>query len=163
MVTNHQQPGKARLFVSVDVRLGPHMLRGKDMHLFQLRKTAVITLALLVGSSWAAVVSAQSTAAQPKPDNTAVNKRDRNPGEATADQQKINPADHALTAKIRSAVMADRSLSTYAHNAKIISQDGIVTLKGPVRSNAEVESIVSKATASAGGPDKVVNQLSVKP
>jgi osmotically-inducible protein OsmY len=133
------------------------------MHLFQLRKTTVITLALLVGSSWAAVVSAQSTADQPKPDKTAVNKRDRNPGQATADQHKINPADRALTAKIRSAVMADKSLSTYAHNVKIISQDGIVTLKGPVRSNAEVESIVSKATASAGGSDKVVNQLSVKP
>jgi hypothetical protein len=106
MVTNDQRPGKVGLFVSVDVRLGPHMLRGKGMHLFQLRKTTVITLALLVGSSWAAVVSAQSTAAQPKPDNTAVNKRDRNPGEATADQQKVNPADRALTAKIRSAVGA---------------------------------------------------------
>jgi hyperosmotically inducible protein len=163
MVTNHQRRGKARLIVSFDVRLGPHMLKGKRMHLFQRRKTTVITLALLVGSSWAAAVNAQSTAAQPKPDNTAVNKRDRNPGEATADQQKINPADRALTAKIRSAVMADKSLSTYAHNVKIISQDGIVTLKGPVRSNAEVESIVSKATASAGGSDKVVNQLSVKP
>lgn len=133
------------------------------MNLFQLRKSTVITLALLVGSSWAAVVNAQSTPAQPKPDNTTVNKRDRNPGEATADQQKINSTDGALTAKIRRAVMADKSLSTYAHNVKIISQGGTVTLKGPVRSNAEVESIVSKATASAGGADKVVNQLSVKP
>jgi osmotically-inducible protein OsmY len=75
----------------------------------------------------------------------------------------MNPADRALTAKIRSAVMADKSLSTYAHNVKIISQGGTVTLKGPVRSNAEVESILSKATESAGGSDKVVNQLSVKP
>jgi len=98
-----------------------------------------------------------------KPDNTKVNKRDRNPGEATADQQKMNPADRALAAKIRSAVVADKSLSTYAHNIKIISQDGTVTLKGPVRSDAEVKSIVSKATDAAGGPDKVVNQLDVKP
>jgi osmotically-inducible protein OsmY len=133
------------------------------MHLFPHRKTTVCTLTLLLCSAWAAAVNAQSTPAQPKPDNTAVNKRDRNPGEATADQQKINPADRALTATIRSAVTADKSLSTYAHNVKIISQDGTVTLKGPVRSNAEVKSIVSKAAASAGGADKVVNQLTVKP
>ena len=110
-----------------------------------------------------AIAASEEDPSCTKPDNTAVNKRDRSPGEATADQQKMNPADRALTAKIRSAVMADKSLSTYAHNVKIISQSGTVTLKGPVRSNAEVESIVSKATASAGGSDKVVNQLSVKP
>ena len=133
------------------------------MHIVHPRKTYVIPSALFLCFSWAAALNAQSTPAQPKPDNTEVNKRDRNPGEATADQQKINPADRALTAKIRKAVMADKSLSTYAHNVKIISQGGTVTLKGPVRSNAEVESIVSKATASAGGSDRVVNQLSVQP
>jgi len=53
-----------------------------------------------------------------------VNKRDRNPGEATADQQKMNAADRALTAKIRKDVIADKTLSTYAHNVKIISQNG---------------------------------------
>jgi hypothetical protein len=53
-----------------------------------------------------------------------------NPGETTADQQKMNPADGALTAKLRRAVVADKSLSTHAHNVKIISPDGTVTLKG---------------------------------
>lgn len=133
------------------------------MHLFQPKKMTVVTSALWLCSAWGAALHAQSTSTQPQPDNTAVNKRDRNPGEATADQQKINPADRALTAKIRSAVVSDKSLSTYAHNVKIISQGGIVTLKGPVRSSAEAKSIVSKAAASAGGKDKVVNQLSVKP
>ena len=132
------------------------------MTINNMPKTRALAVAFLLGASWAVPVRAQSDAPT-KPDNTTVNKRDRSPGEATADQQKMNPADRALAAKIRSAVMADKSLSTYAHNVKIISQSGTVTLKGPVRSNAEVESIVAKATASAGGSDKVVNQLSVKP
>jgi hyperosmotically inducible protein len=92
-----------------------------------------------------------------------VNKRDRSPAEATADRQKMNPADRALTAKIRKSVMADKSLSSYAHNVKIISQNGTVTLKGPVHSDEEVKTIVSKATDEAGSSDKVVNQLTVKP
>jgi hyperosmotically inducible protein len=98
-----------------------------------------------------------------KPDNTKVNQRDKNPNEATADSQKMNPTDRALTAKIRRAVIGDKGLSTYAHNIKIISQDGVVTLKGPVHSDAEVSSLMSKAADAAGGPEKVVNQLTVKP
>ena len=93
---------------------------------------------------------AQPAAGQPEPDNTKTNKRDRNPSEATADRHKMNSADLGLSAKIRKAVMAEKSLSTYAHNVKIISQDGIVTLKGPVRSAAEVKSIVALARASNG-------------
>jgi osmotically-inducible protein OsmY len=75
----------------------------------------------------------------------------------------MNAADRALTAKIRKAVMADKNLSTYAHNVKIISQDGTVTLKGSVQSDDEVKSIMAKATEGTGSPDKVVNQMSVKP
>ena len=132
------------------------------MHLFQLSKSNILTFALLLPSLLRPVY-AQSTGPTPKPDNTAFNKRDQSPGEATADQQKMNAADRALTAKIRKAVVADKSLSTYAHNVKIISQNGTVTLKGPVRSDDEVKSIMAKATAEAGSPDNVVNQMSVKP
>ncbi len=132
------------------------------MNLFQFTKSNILTFALLLPSLLGPAY-AQSTDPKPKPDDTAVNKRDRNPGEATADQQKMNAADRALTAKIRKAVIADKSLSTYAHNVKIISQDGTVTLKGPVQSDDEVKSIIAKATEGAGGPDKVVNQMSVKP
>jgi hyperosmotically inducible protein len=132
------------------------------MHLSQITKAGVLTLSLLL-SFWIGPVYAQSTDDTTKPDNTSVNKRDRNPGEATADQQKMNAADRALTAKIRKAVIADKSLSTYAHNVKIISQNGTVTLKGPVQSDDEVKSIIAKATEGAGGMDKVVNQMSVKP
>ena len=132
------------------------------MHLSQITRAGVLTSGLLL-PFWIGPVCAQSTDETTKPDNTSVNKRDRNPGEATADQQKMNAADRALTAKIRRAVIADKSLSTYAYNVKIISQNGTVTLKDPVQSDEEVKSVIAKATEGAGGPDKVVNQMSVKP
>ena len=101
--------------------------------------------------------------AQPKPDNTKVNERDRNSGAATADKQGMTTSDRELTAKIRKSVMADKSLSTYAHNVKIITQDGMVTLKGPVRSGDEAKSITDKAVKIVGSMEKVTNQMSVKP
>src|ERR1700688_1543546 len=108
----------------------------------------------------ALIASGQSTDPGVKPDNTKLNQRDRDASEATADQQKMNASDQELTRKIRRSVMADKSLSTYAHNVKIIAQDGHVTLKGPVRSEDEKKTILSKATAEAGGTDKVTDQLS---
>jgi osmotically-inducible protein OsmY len=56
--------------------------------------------------------------------------------------------------------MADKSLSTYAHNIKIISQNGAVTLKGPVKSDSEKQAVIGKAAAVAG-TDRVTDQLSV--
>jgi osmotically-inducible protein OsmY len=118
-------------------------------------------LALTILSCVAAVACYGQTSGA-KPDNTKVNERDRNAGEATADQQKTNATDQELTQKIRQSVMADKSLSTYAHNIKIISQNGTVTLKGPVKSDDEKKSLVAKAVAVAGGVDKVTDQISVK-
>jgi osmotically-inducible protein OsmY len=74
----------------------------------------------------------------------------------------MNAADHSVTAKIRHSIV-DKSLSMYAHNVKIISQDGTVTRKGPVRSNEEVKSTLSRATDITASADKVINQLSVQP
>jgi osmotically-inducible protein OsmY len=74
----------------------------------------------------------------------------------------MNPADRATTKKIRSAIYQDKSLSTYAHNIKIITRDGKVTLKGPVHSEDEKASIEAKA-ASVAGADNVSNQLTVAP
>lgn len=106
-------------------------------------------------------VNAQESA-PPKPDNTKVNERDRNAGAATADQQKINTKDQELTRNIRRSIMADKSLSTYAHNIKIISQNGSVTLKGPVKSDAEKKTIMAKAVSVAGTSDKVTDEISIK-
>ena len=71
------------------------------MRLYQNGKAALLSLTLLLGAA-----GAQSTDPQTKPDNTAVNKRDRNPGEVTADKQKMNADDRALTAGIRRSVQS---------------------------------------------------------
>ena len=105
---------------------------------------------------------AYGQAGDTKPDNTKVNKRDRKSSEVTADQQKANAADRALTKKIRQSLIADKSLSSYGHNVKIVSRNGAVTLKGPVKSEDEKRAIVAKAVAVAGSADKVTDQLSVK-
>jgi hyperosmotically inducible periplasmic protein len=104
----------------------------------------------------------QVRAQQNAPDNTKTNQGDANKGATTADQQKINAADRNITKEIRSSIMKDKSLSTYAHNIKIITQDGKVTLKGPVRSEDEKAAIESKAVAIAGA-NNVTDQLEVAP
>ena len=88
----------------------------------------------VLGLALAGLISVTSLNAQtPAPDNTKVNARDRPRSAVTADQQKENAADRDLTQKIRQALVIDKSLSTYAHNVKVIAQGGQVTLKGPVR------------------------------
>jgi hyperosmotically inducible protein len=99
---------------------------------------------------------------QPAPDNTKTNQGDANKGATTADQQKMNPADRATTKQIRSALLQDKTLSTYAHNIKVITQDGHVTLKGPVRTEDEKTSIGEKAIQVAGAGN-VTNNLKVAP
>jgi osmotically-inducible protein OsmY len=99
---------------------------------------------------------------QPAPDNSKTNKRDRDKSSPTADRQKMNPADRDLAKRIRTSIVDDKSLSTYAHNIKIVAQDGKVTLKGPVRSEEEKGAIEAKATEIAG-PGNVIDQLEVAP
>jgi len=98
----------------------------------------------------------------PAPDNTKVNKRDRSKTAPTADQAKNTMNDREIMQKIRQAVMDDKSLSTYAHNVKIISQHGKVTLKGPVRSEEEKTKIEKMATDVAGAGN-VTDQITIKP
>ena len=99
---------------------------------------------------------------QSSSDNTKSNKGDASKGATTADQQKMNAADQEITKRIRSAIMKDKSLSTYAHNVKIITQSGKVTLKGPVRTEEEKTTVEAKATVVAGDGN-VMNQLTVVP
>jgi osmotically-inducible protein OsmY len=74
----------------------------------------------------------------------------------------MNPADRELTRKIRSSITDDKALSTYAHNIKIVAQDGKVTLKGPVRTEKEKADIEAKAAAIAGAGN-VTNEIEVAP
>ncbi len=101
--------------------------------------------------------------AQTQPDNTKVNKGDAKSSAVTADNSKNNKTDLKLTQDIRKAVIADKALSMYAHNVKIIVKKGMVTLRGPVRSEEEKTSIAAKAADAAGGADKVNNQITIKP
>jgi len=101
----------------------------------------------------------QDTQDQPA-DNTKVNQRDRNKAGPTADQQKNNPADRQLAQQIRKALVKDKSLSTYAHNIKVIAQNGVVTLKGPAKSEEEKRAIETKAARIAGA-DKVTSEIQV--
>jgi hyperosmotically inducible protein len=115
----------------------------------------------LLTGTWTLSTAQDSSAQAPAPDNTKVNERDRNKAEHTADQQKENRPDREITRQIRRSIVQDKSLSTYAHNVKIISQNGMVTLKGPVRSDEEKATVETKA-AEIAGKDKVTSQLEVK-
>jgi len=95
------------------------------------------------------------------PDNTKVNKRDKNKSQPTADQGKNAMSDRDIMQKIRKSVVGDKSLSTYGHNVKIISQHGKVTLKGPVHTEEEKKNIEAKAVEVAGAGN-VTNMIEVK-
>ena len=95
------------------------------------------------------------------PDNTKVNERDKAKSQPTADQAKNTLSDRDIMQKIRKAVIADKSLSTYGHNVKIISAHGKVTLKGPVHTEEESKNIEAKAIEVAGAGN-VTNLLGVK-
>jgi len=123
----------------------------------------IVSTGLLAGLLFGGILlaSAQEPAST-APDNTKMNDRDRNADQPTADQQKNNRSDQDITKQIRVAVEKDKSLSTYAHNVKIITQDGVVTIRGPVRSEEEKRVVEAKALEVAG-VGKVNNQLDVKP
>jgi len=94
-------------------------------------------------------------------DNAAVNTRDRAPEAMTAGEQSNANGDVNLTRKIRRAVVKDGTLSTMAHNVKIVAVAGHVTLRGPVQTEQEKTVIANKAEAIAGAGN-VDNQLDVK-
>jgi len=100
--------------------------------------------------------------AQTAADNTKVNTRDQAKAAVTADQQKENAGDREIAKKIRQSLISDKSLSTYAHNVKVVAQGGHVTLKGPVRSEDEKKVVEAKAIEVAGA-GHVTNEISVAP
>ena len=106
-------------------------------------------------------VSGLTAPNQSQPDNTNANKSQQG-ASPTADQGKNNKSDLQTMQRIRKAVIADKSLSSYAHNVKIIATDGKVTLKGPVRSDAEKASIEQKAVDVVGAGN-VTNEITIKP
>jgi osmotically-inducible protein OsmY len=93
-------------------------------------------------------------------DNTAVNVRDRDKEAKTPIDQNENKADVKTTADIRKAVV-DTKMSTDAHNVKIITQDGKVLLRGPVKTEDEKRQIEEIAVRFAGDGN-VINEIEVE-
>jgi hyperosmotically inducible periplasmic protein len=122
-------------------------------------KALLAQLVLLGGLGWAHQYPSDQN---PPADNTKTNQRDQNKSEPTADQQKENPTDRQLAQQIRKALMKDKSLSTSAHNVKVIAQNGMVTLKGPVKTDEEKQAVEAKA-AEIAGADKVSSEIQVAP
>ena len=94
------------------------------------------------------------------PDNSGRNVRDRDDQTKTPGDQSENEADRTITQNIRQALTAEDSLSTNAKNVKIITNDGTVTLRGPVKSEKEKTDIEAKAKQVAG-VKRVDNQIEV--
>ena len=123
-----------------------------------------LLLALLLAASVGAHAATPPANTSPPPDpaNTGVNKRDANDANPTADDQSQSSADLDLAKRIRQSIVADDSLSANGKNVKVVTRDGMVTLRGPVKNEQEKKSIEDKA-AQIAGADKVSNQLEVTP
>jgi hyperosmotically inducible periplasmic protein len=103
------------------------------------------------------LLAAQAGYSQTAVDDSAHNKNQK----TTADSQTNAKSDRLMTAKVRRAIIADKGLSMYAHNVKIITLNGAVTLKGPVKSEAEKQKVAADA-AGVTSADAITNQLTVK-
>jgi hyperosmotically inducible protein len=123
-----------------------------------------LTKALVLTCAFSSIVIAQEPGSDKPPtasDNTKLNQQDRNSDRVTADQQKENTSDLSITREIRKELTDDKSLSVYAHNVKIITHNGTVTLKGAVRTEEEKRMVEAKAASVSG---KAVNsELRVAP
>jgi hyperosmotically inducible periplasmic protein len=122
-----------------------------------LMKRTLLVLTCLSAVSLAAMAADDKT----KPDNTAINERDRSRETQTSGDQSNSSADLKITQAIRQALMKDSELSTTAKNIKIITDNGQVTLRGPVKNAQEKAKIDQLARSTAGGA-KIDDQLDVK-
>jgi hyperosmotically inducible protein len=122
-----------------------------------------ITLSLLCISALtlSAYAEDKDSKAKAAADNTARNERDASGDTRTAGDQSNSPEDIKITAAIRRAVVADKSLTMTATNVKIITADGKVTLRGPVKSAVE-KATIGKIAAKEAGTMTIDNQLEVK-
>lgn len=130
-------------------------------------KVRMISVAMFACT--AAMVSSGALAQQPAPvsvsgpaaDNTKVNQRDKSQATMKPTDQPNNRVDIKLAAAVRRAIVKDKSLSTMAHNVKLVAASGVVTLRGPVHSDEE-KAKVGKCAAHVAGVSHVDNQLDVK-
>jgi len=127
-----------------------------------MRTRTLLFSALVLSGSFLIPIgsSVAQTDTNRAPDNTAVNQRDRAPENLTPMDQSNKPSDLKMTQEIRRAIVKDDRLSTDAKNVKIITIDGAVTLRGPVKTDQEKAAIAAKA-AQLAGDSNVHNELEV--
>ena len=118
----------------------------------------LVALACLSAFSLAAFAADNDKA---KPDNTSTNERDRSGETKTSGDQSNSSADLKITQAVRQALMKDGELSTTAKNIKVITANGQVTLRGPVKTAQEKARVTQIAKSAAGGA-QVDDQLDVK-
>lgn len=97
----------------------------------------------------------------PSVDNTNINERDKGGATKTPQDQTNREQDRDLLAAVRRAIVGDKSLSSMAHNVKVVVEGGTVTLRGPVQ-NAEEKAKVESLAKQVKGITKTDNQLDVK-
>jgi len=119
-------------------------------------RRSLASVSILFGGLTFLYVQPQPVSSRQAADNTKLNES----AGVTADQQKNDATDIDLTRRIRKSIVQDKALSVDAHNVKVISRDGIVTLKGAVRSDTEKTIIDAKAIAVAG-QGKVNNEIRI--
>jgi hyperosmotically inducible periplasmic protein len=122
-----------------------------------LVKGIILALACLSAFSLAALAGNEKA----KPDNTTTNERDRSGETKTSGEQSNSSADLKTTQAIRQALMNDGELSMTAKNIKVITANGHVTLRGPVKTAQEKAKIDQLAKSAASGA-QIDNQLDVK-
>jgi osmotically-inducible protein OsmY len=119
-------------------------------------KQTLLFLACLSTVSLAAMAADDKT----KPDNTAINERDRSNDAQTSGDQSNSSSDLKITQAIRQALVKDGELSLTAKNIKVITENGQVTLRGPVK-NVQEKARVDQLAKSAAGGAHIVDQLDV--
>ena len=124
-------------------------------------KRTVLSLLCISALTLAAYAEDKESAARTAVDNTAKNERDASGATKTSGDQSESAEDIKITAAIRRAIVADDSLTMTATNVKIITADGKVTLRGPVKTAAEKAKIAQLAEKEAGKAT-IDNQLEVK-
>ena len=121
-------------------------------------KRTLLAVACLSASNLAALAADNEKA---KPDNTGTNERDRSGETKTSGDQSNSSADLKITQAIRRTLMKDRELSTTAKNIKVITANGQVTLRGPVKT-AQEKAKIDQLVRSAAGGAQIDDQLDVK-
>jgi len=125
--------------------------------LFTLTGSLMLTAGTVQAEQNDAIYLAASSALE----NTEVNVRDKNNTTLTPEDQKETESDIKITADIRKAIIKNKSLSVDAQNVKIISRNGVVTLRGPVETKKESKKL-KKIAKHTPGVLKVDNQLEIK-